>query len=122
MDKSGIGRMGEEHIVQLLKDRGCQILCRNYHCRFGEIDIIAQEGPCILFVEVKTRKEGSLEEPFEAITPAKQQKIVLTAGAYIVENRPDLQPRFDAAAVYMRDGKIVREEYLKNAFGAHGLG
>ncbi len=123
MDSLELGALGEEHIVRLLKERGAVILERNYHCRFGEIDIIAQEGPFLLFIEVKTRKEGGMEEPFEAITPAKQKKIVLTAGAYIVEHHTALQPRFDAAAVYTRDGRIVGEKYLPNAFGAgaHGV-
>lgn len=119
MNKAEIGVLGEEHIVQLLKDRGCTILERNYHSRFGEIDIIAEDGVCLLFVEVKTRTEGGMTEPFEAITPQKQQKIILTAGNYIVEHRPNLQPRFDTAAVYVKNGKVTREEYLENAFGAH---
>ena len=110
------GRLGEDHIVQYLLDRGCTILERNFHSRFGEIDIIAQEGFFLLFVEVKTRDESSMTHPFEAITPQKQKKLVMTAGQYIVEHKPQLQPRFDAAAVFTRNGKIVGEKYLKNAF------
>lgn len=116
MNRAEIGVLGEEHIAKFLENRGCKILERNYHCRFGEIDIIASSGIWLLFVEVKTRTEGSMAQPFEAITPQKQQKIILTAGNYIVEHRPQLQPRFDAAAVYVKNGKVTREEYLENAF------
>ncbi len=113
---NGTGRLGENHIAKLLERRGFHILKRNYRCRFGEIDIIAENGQYIVFVEVKTRKKGSLVEPFEAITPAKRQKIVLTAGLYLTEHSVKTQPRFDAAAVYTEKGKVVGEDYLENAF------
>ncbi len=115
MDR-GTGRAGESHVAKLLERKGFHILKRNYRCRFGEIDIIAENRQYIVFVEVKTREEGSLVSPFEAITPAKQQKVVLTAGLYLTAHPTTAQPRFDAAAVYTKKGKIVGEEYLENAF------
>lgn len=115
MDNS-TGKLGESHIAKYLENKGYKILKRNYHCRFGEIDIIAANEQFIAFVEVKTRKKDSLVSPFEAITPQKRQKIVLTAGNYITEHLPNLQPRFDSAAVFTENGKIVGEEYLESAF------
>lgn len=115
----GTGHLGETHVAKLLERRGFHILKRNYHCRFGEIDIIAENSQYIVFVEVKTRKKDGMVNPFEAITPAKQQKIVLTAGLYLTEHPVSTQPRFDAAAVYTEKGKIVGEEYLENAFSLH---
>ncbi len=117
MDR-GTGRAGEEHIVRLLKRRGFRILKRNYRCRFGEIDIIGENGQYIVFVEVKTREKGGMVSPFEAITPEKRRKLLLAAGDYLVSFPTRAQPRFDAAAVYTEQGKIVGEDYLENAFGA----
>ena len=111
------GKAGEDHVAQWLEERGYKIVARNFHSRFGEIDIIAQREPYIAFVEVKARTERSLVSPFEAVTPQKQRKIFATAEVFLQQHPSRLQPRFDAAAVYLRDGKIVGESYLPNAFG-----
>ena len=71
----GTGQAGEKHIAKLLKRRGFCILEMNFHSRFGEIDIIAENRQYIVFVEVKTRERNGLVKPFEAITPAKQSAI-----------------------------------------------
>jgi len=110
------GKAGEDHVAQWLKERGYKIVARNFHSRFGEIDIIAQREPYIAFVEVKTRSQGSFVSPFEAITPAKQRKLVTTAKLFLQRHPTDLQPRFDAAAVYLQEGRIVGEEYIENVF------
>lgn len=112
----GAGKRGEAHIARWMEERGYRVVAQNYHSRFGEIDIIAQKGKYLAFVEVKTREEGSLVPPFEAITPQKQRKILAAAKDYLARNPTGLQPRFDAAAVYLRRGEVVGEEYLENAF------
>ncbi len=113
-----LGRLAEDYTAQYLAGRGFAIAARNYHSRFGEVDIIAQGQGCLLFVEVKARQEGGMVSPLEAVTAAKQRKLLLTAGQYLAEHPGGLQPRFDVAAVYMRAGSIVRMEYLENAFSA----
>lgn len=110
------GKAGEDHVVSWLEGHGYRILARNFHSRFGEIDIIARRDPYIAFVEVKTRAQGSLVSPFEAITAAKRRKIIATANVYLQKKPTKLQPRFDAAAVYLQGGRIVGEEYLENVF------
>ena len=114
--KTASGRAGEEHIAQWLVDHGYEMVARNYHSRYGEIDLIAQKAPYLCFIEVKTREENSLVSPFEAISPTKQRKIFLTALEFLQKHPIDLQPRFDAAAVILHRGKIVGEQYLENAF------
>lgn len=114
----GTGRKGEAFVAKLLKRKGFRILEKNYHSRFGEIDIIAENRQYIVFVEVKTREKKGMVAPFEAITPSKRRKLILTAKQYLAEHSTNLQPRFDAAAVYTENGKIVEEEYLENAFDA----
>lgn len=111
------GKAGEDHIARWLEARGWEIAARNFHSRYGEIDIIAQRPPYIAFVEVKAREAGSLVPPFEAITPQKQRKILATAQEYLAQHPTGLQPRFDAAAVHLRNGAVVGEDYLENAFG-----
>lgn len=113
----GTGRAGEEHAAKLLKRRGFRILERNYHSRFGEIDIIGENGQYLVFVEVKTRERNGLSDPLEAVTPAKRKRLILTAESYLMDHPTTLQPRFDVAAVFTKAGKIVGEEYIENAFG-----
>ena len=115
-----LGRMGEEYAARYLREQGCEIVARNYHSRFGEIDLVARRGGWLLFVEVKARKGGSMVSPWEAVTPSKQRKLLLTAERFLAEypNLSSLQPRFDVAAVYMQAGRIVKMEYLENAFTA----
>lgn len=113
-----LGKLAEDFAARELAGQGCAILARNYRTRLGEIDIVAQKGGYLLFVEVKARKEGSKVSPLEAVTKGKQKKLLLAAGQYLAEHPAPWQPRFDVAAVYMRAGRIVRMEYLENAFTA----
>lgn len=112
------GKMGEDYAADLLLKKGYQILHRNYHSRFGEIDLIAQNEQYLVFLEVKTRNNHSPIHPLEFITPKKQEKILKTAAQYLAEYQSELQPRFDALAL-VTDAKgtqILSEEYLENVF------
>lgn len=114
------GDAGEACVVGLLQQWGWRILERNYHSRFGEIDIIAAEGPYIVFVEVKTRAAGAQTGPLEAVTAGKRRKIIRTALCYLQTYETDLQPRFDVAAVIDGPGEPT-VEYLENAYDGGGL-
>ena len=119
------GRAGEEYVCGWLRDRGWDIAARNYRIRGGEIDIVAQKGNTIAFVEVKTRKAGTLSEGVEAMTPKKQDLIIRTAERYIQEHPDeDREIRFDAAFVTVTTGdipRVVGMEYLENAFDAFSV-
>ncbi len=113
------GVWGEEQAALYLQKQGYAVLCRNYHSRYGEIDLIAQKDDIIAFVEVKTRAKNALYSAAEAVTPAKQQKIILTAMNYMEEYNADLQPRFDVCEVYPVENKRKRTaeiNYLEDAF------
>lgn len=114
------GKNGEDRVAAFLRKQGCNIIKRNHQCRFGEIDIIAESGEYILFVEVKTRKENSMVSPAESVTPQKQQRLILTAEDYISKTGCELQPRFDVAEVTVRRNQKGEEKYslnyIKNAF------
>ena len=62
------GRTGEEYTAQWLREQGFSIIAQNYHSRYGEIDIIAEDGEYIVFTEVKVRRRGSMVSPLEAVT------------------------------------------------------
>lgn len=116
--KNETGGAGEQAVAGQLRKSGYTILERNFRCRFGEIDIIAQNSQYIVFVEVKTRSEKAAYSPLEAITAAKRRKILLTAQLYLQQKPSGRQPRFDAAAVFTENGQVIRTEYLENAFSA----
>lgn len=112
------GRVGEDYAVLWLEGHGYRVVGRNYHSRYGEIDIIAEDAQYIVFVEVKTRQDGGLVSPEEAVTRSKQKKLLLTAQQYLAQYSTALQPRFDLAAVTARQGEPLGIKFYENAFGA----
>ncbi len=113
------GKGGEDRTAAFLRKRGWTVIKRNYQCRFGEIDIIAENAEYIIFVEVKTRNENSLFSPAEAVTPTKQQRIMLTAQDFLSKYESELQPRFDVAEVIVKHtatGDVYSLNYIENAF------
>ena len=117
MPDNSTGKIGEDFTADYLVSNGFEIVKRNYHSRFGEIDIIAKDKDYIVFVEVKARKKGGLTNPLEAVTKSKQMKIIKTAQLFLLENQFDLQPRFDVAAIYTVNKKVVSVDYIDSAFG-----
>lgn len=117
-DARRIGDIGEDAVCSYLREKGAEILCRNFTVRGGEIDIIAALNGFLLFVEVKTRRPNALQSGAAAVTPKKQQHLIFAAETYLLKNPSDLQPRFDVAEVEY-DGSFVRHiEYYENAFTA----
>lgn len=115
-----IGKSGEDRVAAFLRKNGFSVIKRNYQCRFGEIDIIAQNSEYIIFVEVKTRSEDFIVSPAESVNSAKQKRIMLTAEDYISKTFCNLQPRFDVAEVIVRETEDKRLSfslnYIENAF------
>ena len=110
------GPRGEQYAAEYLERNGWRIVARNYRSRFGEIDLIARNDRFLVFTEVKTREEASMENPLEAVTAAKQRRIAKTAELFLLEHPTELQPRFDVAAVETQRGEPVGIRYLENAF------
>lgn len=81
-----VGRWGEEKAKLYLMEQGYQILCQNYWTKHGEIDIIAQHGNTIIFVEVKTRRSLAYGSGIEAITRKKLQRIRKAATHYLTSS------------------------------------
>lgn len=112
--KKTVGDFGEDLVEEYLRNKGYDILDRNFRKAFGEIDIIARIDEIVVFVEVKTRKNKDFANPSEAVTISKQQKIIKASQAYLMENDlTDSIIRFDVAEVIRVDGEI---NYIENAF------
>lgn len=119
MTKTETGRLGEERVRAYLEERGYRIISRNFRIKGGEIDIIAENGDYIAFVEVKTRKRGSMVSGFEAVNRRKQGLVIRAAAEYLRRNPSVLQPRFDTAQVTL-DGDTAEVDYLENAYDTTG--
>ena len=121
--KDNIGKLGENFAEEYLKRRGYEIISRNYHSRYGEIDIIARDNEYIVFVEVKTRKSGSIVRGIESVDFKKQRKIIKTAVCYLKDIGQDVKMRFDVAEVeYFDIKRMYIKNYIENAFTLEGFG
>ena len=116
MDKRESGNKGESFAAEYYRKLGFEIKERNYHCRGGEIDIIASSEEYIVFVEVKNRTDGSLYLPKEAVDEKKQRKLTVAAMKYLSENETGKQPQFDVFEVYSNNGRIYKFKRIENAF------
>jgi len=106
------GREAEQAALAYLQERGLRLLRANYHCRFGEIDLVMQEGAELVFVEVRQRGRSDFGSAAESITPQKQKKLTLAAQHYLASHG-DAACRFDA----MLCGSDTRHfEWIRNAF------
>ena len=116
-----LGREGELAAASYLRRKGIRILARNFHCNSGEIDLIARDGDTLVFVEVKTRREGV---PAEAVTPAKERSLTLAAMTFLRRHRAlEVRSRFDIIAIVWPDSsKSPNIEHLVNAFESVGRG
>ncbi len=79
------GNQGEEMAAAYLKDKGYAIVCRNYRCPVGEIDLVARDGEYWVFVEVRSRWAAGYSTPEQSITKAKKHKL-WQLGAYYLQN------------------------------------
>ena len=110
------GKKAEALAVRHLKRRGYKILTRNYRTRVGEIDIIARDGRCLVFIEVKGRQSTRYGSAKAAVTPRKQQQVARVALWYLKEtDQMGIKARFDVVAVTQKDGDTAIE-IVRNAF------
>ena len=114
-----LGISGENLACDALAQQRYAILARRYRTRVGEIDIVAMDGPTLVFVEVKTRTSGVFGVPAEAVTWRKRRRIVTMARWYLSEHRlHGCLCRFDVVTVLCRRGLLPAVEVVKNAFSA----
>jgi putative endonuclease len=112
------GKLGEDLACSELERRGYAVLARRYRRRSGEIDIVARDGPTIVFIEVKARDGRDYGEGVESVTARKRRRIIGVAQDYLVRHRLTECPcRFDVVSIQLSD-PVPRIELFANAFDA----
>ena len=113
-----MGARGEVIATAWLRANRCKVLARNFRApKGGEVDIVAREGKVLLFVEVKTRREGSPIRPYDAVGKDKQRLIERGANAWLKRLRTRALPwRFDVIEIWLADGEKPRVNRIRDAF------
>ena len=108
------GARAEDLCAELLRASGLRIVERNWRCRLGEIDLIAEEHGTLVFAEVRMRSGTNFGGAAESVTEAKRARLIATARLYLAR-KPEAACRFD---VFLVDGgEAWRVEWIRNAFG-----
>lgn len=113
MNKRSLGKEYEEMTVAFLEGKGYHIMERNYSCKYGEIDIIAEESGSVVFIEVKFRKNGKMGIPETAVDYNKKVHIKNTALNYLVEKygTDEVACRFDVVAIMGKQIHLIRDAF-----------
>ena len=115
-ERLDLGELGERLALKKIRRLGYKCLARNYRCPLGEIDLIAKDGDCLVFIEIKTRKGRSTGYAKEAVDQRKMRQISKVALAYMkAHNCVDVKSRFDVVAVNIM-GEREEIEVIPNAF------
>jgi putative endonuclease len=117
--RKATGRAGEEAAAAHLEQLGYRLVIRNWRCPAGEIDLIAEDGSTLVFIEVRSRTNPTrYGSAVEAITPRKCRQVRELAAFYLKQrNSPSISLRFDVVAVtFLRDGAVAEIKHLQGAF------
>ncbi|WP_111497298.1 MULTISPECIES: YraN family protein [Marinobacter] len=113
------GQEAEEAAARYLTRKGLKVVTRNFHCRGGELDIVAWDAETLVFVEVRFRGNGSFENPMESVTPNKQQRVIRAASVYLQKQGLWQAPcRFDVIAITPGRWRRFRAQWIQHAFDA----
>lgn len=118
-----LGQFGERLAAAHLEAAGYRIVERNFRCREGEIDVIAQRDAVLVFVEVRTRRGDAMGRAVDSLTPLKGARISAAADAYC-QQRPasPAERRIDVIAVDLSpQGRLLRLDHIENAFAGDEL-
>ena len=107
------GARAEDLCAELLRAAGLRLLERNWRCRVGEIDLIAEEGGMLVFAEVRMRTGPGFGGAAESVTAAKRARLLAAARLYLAR-RPDALCRFD---VFLIDGSAANVQWIRDALG-----
>jgi putative endonuclease len=112
-----LGRLGETVAAATLERAGLRVVARRFRLRTGEIDLVAERGDLVVFVEVKTRRSTRYGVPCEAVTPVKQRRMARAALAFLSRTgRLERRTRFDVIEVYADAGGVSRVNHIEDAF------
>jgi putative endonuclease len=107
------GARAEDLCAELLRASGMRLLERNWRCRHGEIDLIAEEDGTVVFAEVRQRTSAGFGGAAESITSAKRGRLLAAARLYL-SGRPEAHCRFD---VFLVEGEPRQVRWIRDAFG-----
>ena len=107
------GARAEDLCAELLRRAGLVLVERNWRCRHGEIDLIAEERGTVVFAEVRMRSSRQFGGAAESVTVAKRSRLLAAARLYL-SRRPQSPCRFD---VFLVDGPASHVEWIRDAFG-----
>ena len=118
MTRRDAGRHWELHALEHLRGEGLVPVARNFHSRFGEIDLVMRDGAALVFVEVRFRGPGAQVRAAETITADKQRRLVRTAEYFLLRNPNwrDASMRFDVIAIDAADGQPAALQWYRDAF------
>lgn len=121
MDGRGrLGRQGEEIAEEFLRARAYTIVARNFRCRAGEIDLIALDGPTLVFVEVRSRRGTLMGTPLESVDGRKQAQIARVAQHFLAgRGGLEREARFDVVGIRF-DVEPPAVEHVQSAFELRG--
>ena len=109
------GAIGEQAAVDYLRQQGFMIVERNWRAGKSEIDVIASRYDELHFVEVKTRKFGTMTAPEDALTEQKARAMRRAASAYMAQHRCMLEPRFSLVAIEMVGDRVETLRFVEDA-------
>lgn len=113
-----IGQEKERLACKFLQQKGLHLIQSNYHCLWGEIDLIMEDNGCIVFTEVRFRKTTQYGPAEATVSPAKQRKLIKAAQCYLLHESEfdDIECRFDVVGIHGPDHQ-EQVIWIKNAFG-----
>ncbi|MBM4175373.1 MAG: YraN family protein [Ignavibacteria bacterium] len=116
-NSKSVGKTGEDLAENILIEAGYKIIKRNFRFGHGEIDIVAMDGDCLVFVEVKSRRTLEYGEPEYSITQSKIKQLKRIAEAYYYINKIESQEcRFDVITILGDLKNNPKINHIKNAF------
>jgi putative endonuclease len=120
--RKATGVRGETIAAEYLRGQGYRMIEMNWRCPRGEIDIVAQDGASLVFVEVRTRSSMGMGSAEESVTRAKQRRLIELATTYLLRNEGQTQPwegpwRIDVVALRINrtTGHVLRINHLRSA-------
>jgi len=113
-----VGNRWERRALRHLERHGLESIDRNFRCRMGEIDLVMQDGDCLVFVEVRYRKGGRFASAASSIDRYKQRRLATAASLFLARNARfrDYRVRFDVVAFDRTSDSQCTLQWLKDAF------
>ena len=115
------GQAGESAAEEYLRRKGYRIVARNLRSPLGELDLVAEDGQVLVFVEVKARRTDAFGGAIQAVHHRKQEKLIQLAAQYLARHHiKDRLCRFDVVLLQGSDATVPQIEHIQNAFEISG--